>query len=314
MANTIILAKRPDLVIKLEKYGILPPCKKGGSVYNGCAKKWAKEGKVPYNTPVYQAMAERLPAGWEELTVAEMDQLLDQLQTTIEERKKARLDTPNLGDQMMLKNLAKVAFITLSTVSALIVEAGLGVLPDSDEAEQAEARMFSFEMFLHLLIGTNVLPDTLREITRTMNTTEENQQCISEVLTTAAILFAIFSASQGDLDRLQHLITSFRSHISEGLNTTEHFVSNGLKTGKIAGDKAEGLALYLQQTRMALDKDDFEGFYDAISGALGLLEITPEAFLGDQKHIEVLAKQLQRALTTGMDDETNKLTAISQAL
>ena len=82
MAKTVILAKRPDLVIKLEKYGIELPKKEGGE-FQGIAKKWAKEKKPPYDKAVYQALAERLPTGWEEISHEEMDELIIKMQKVL---------------------------------------------------------------------------------------------------------------------------------------------------------------------------------------------------------------------------------------
>jgi hypothetical protein len=313
MDKQVVLAKRPDLVLKLEKYGLLPPCKPGGK-YNGCAKKWAKESTPPYDTPEAQALAERLPTGWEELPTKEFDQLLNALQAAIEEKRKERLDTPNRGAERMLRNMAKIAFIGITAAASLIEVSGLGILPDEDENDKKQAAKLSFELVLHLICGTNVLKQIFMEIARTTNTTNENQEMIAEILKLMAVLLAILAASQGKQGRLKELMSSFKGEISKGIKKTERFVSEGLLNETLSGEKAEETSLLLQQAKIALEKEDFEGFYETYKEALGLLNVTTEMMIGDLGEVQVFARKLQTALTSGVADETATIATVSQAM
>ena len=124
----------------------------------------------------------------------------------------------------------------------------------------------------------------------------------------------ISSVWKGNEDRLQALLMNFKQTISEGIEKTEHFVSECLAEETISGEKAEGIALYLQQASIALGKEDFDGFYEAYTGALGLLKISSDQLTGDLKKIHELANMLQKAFTTRMNDETNKITAMARAM
>lgn len=313
MDKTVILAKRPDLVLTLEKYDLIPQGKKGG-IYEGCAKKWAEEGTPPYDNPEYQALAERLPIGWEELTHEEMDELLAKLQETITEKKNAKLDTPNKGSEKMLKNLTQVAFLGISTVASLLVENGVGIFPDKNEKEKKIAQEFSFELVLHLINGTDFLTRIFRTIAETTDTSKENQEFIAEILKMVAFFLAIVAASNGNEDKLKQLFMSFKPTFSKGINQTEEFVSEKLIEEAISGEKAERIALYLQQARIALDREEFDGFYEAFTGALGAINLTPDHFIDDVKEIRIFAKKLHRMINASIDDETNQITAISQAM
>lgn len=313
MEKHIILAKRPDLVLKLEKYHLLPSCKKGGK-YEGCAKQWAKEKIAPYDTPETQSLAERLPTGWEELTEIEFDTLLDKLKVAIENKRKERLDTPNRGSEKMIKNLVKVAFMGLSTVATLIEKSGMGVLPDDDPYEKKQARQLSFELVLHLINGTDILKQIFREIARTTNTTDKSQVMIAEILKLLAILIVILAAAKEDKDRLKALMSSFNTTLTEGLEKVEKFITEGILEETISGETADGLSLFLQQAKIALDHDEFDGFYEAYKEALGLINLTPEMLIGDLHEIEQFAKKLQTSMTTGMDAETAKIATLSQAM
>jgi hypothetical protein len=80
--DRIILGKRPDLMLKLVNYGVLPPMVTGGP-YDGYAKRAAAQGAFPYDNPAYAVLAESLPSGWEELSIQELDQVIDQLKASM---------------------------------------------------------------------------------------------------------------------------------------------------------------------------------------------------------------------------------------
>ncbi|ADI38953.1 putative uncharacterized protein [Waddlia chondrophila 2032/99] len=313
MSRRVILAKRPDLVLKLERYGLLPPCKPGGK-YEGCAKKWAKEGTPPYDTPEAQALAERLPTGWEELTDLEFNQLLLQLEKKIGEKKKEKFDTPQIGSERIMRNMVKIAFIGITSVASMIETSGLGILPDEDQADKKLAMQLSFELILHLINGTNLLKIVFKEIAATLNTSSENQEMIAEILKLFAVLLAILAAAKKDRERLKALTRSFRSTIAEGVEKTERFVSEALANETISGKKAEEIGLLLSQVNIALEKDDFEGFYEAFKDALGLMEISKEMVVGDFDDIQKFAEKLRSAMTSGIKEETAAIANVSQAM
>jgi len=78
----IILGRHPELMLKLEKYGVIPP-DVGGGPYDGFARRQAAQGAPPYDKREYIDMAKRLPVGWEELSVQEMDKVLGDLQVAM---------------------------------------------------------------------------------------------------------------------------------------------------------------------------------------------------------------------------------------
>jgi hypothetical protein len=313
MGKTIILAKRPDLVLKLEKYNLIPQGKKGG-IYEGSAKRWAKEGTPPYDKAEYRALAERLPTGWEELTREEMNELLAKLQDAIGKKKKAKLDLPNKGSEKMLKTMAEVAFLGISTAATLLVETGIGILPDRSEKEKSIAKEFSFDLVLHLINGTDFLTKVFRTLAATMNTSSENQELIAEILKVTAFFLAIAAASNGNEDKMKKLVQSFRPVLLNGVATLEQFASKRLNEEAIRGDKAEKSAMRLQQARIALEREDFDGFYEAFTGALGMLNITPDDFLDDVKEIYIFGKKLRQLIVAGLNDESNQITQMSQAM
>jgi hypothetical protein len=80
--DRVILGRRPDLMLKLEKYGVMPPIV-GGGPYDRFAKQQAAQGAAPYDKQEYADLANRLPSGWEELSAGEMDRVISGLQAKI---------------------------------------------------------------------------------------------------------------------------------------------------------------------------------------------------------------------------------------
>lgn len=78
----IILGEHPDIMLGLKEAGVIPPLA-GGGPYDGMAQKMAASGTPPYDNPVYAEMANSIPGGWEELSISEVDQVINQLQQTM---------------------------------------------------------------------------------------------------------------------------------------------------------------------------------------------------------------------------------------
>lgn len=313
MQKTVILAERPDLVMKLEKYGVMPPLR-SGSPYEGCARKWSKERRPPYDDPKYQAMAERLPIGWEELTVDEMNQLLGKLREAIEKKRKEKVNAPNLGGEMMFKRLVKISLIAIAAATASIKQGGLEILPETEEGEKMRSHQFAIEMVLSVLNGSNLFYDFFREGAKLIKTDTAQQDTIAEILKTIAVMTVIFVAAGENEERRRSLLFGFKKAIQEGLEKSERFVNEALIKGTIESETAKGVALYLQQACIAVRQDDFDGMQQAFEGLLRLLHFTHEQLMNDIDKVHQLAEQLRKAFTSGMDDATNKLTAISQVM
>src|SRR5690606_21751031 len=144
------------------------------------------EKTPPYDDPQYQALAARLPTGWEELNSAEMEQLLQQLKDAIRSRKTMKLDLPNKGSEKMLKNLTKLAMTCFACAATVLDEAGTGILPDTDEGEKKRAHHFGVELILLLTFESGLLRTLLRGIVQTTGTNKNNETLMSEALTLLA--------------------------------------------------------------------------------------------------------------------------------
>lgn len=313
MGKTVILAQRPDIVVKLEKYGLVPKGHKGGK-FEGCAKKWASEQTPPYDKPEYRALAERLPTGWEELTVEEVAQLRVDLAVAVEKKKIASLGIPNKGSEKLVRNLTKTIYVGVATASALLKESGIGITPDRDEKAAAEAQEFSFELILHLLTGSEMLKTVFKTISRTVSASVETQEFIAEVLYLIGLVMILQTGSQGNEKKLKALFLSFKPALNKGIEQVQRFIGDCLNKGAIEGDVAERLSLYLHEAHLGLEREDVNSFYEAFTDAMKLTGVEPERLAGDLKNLQGYAELLKSVLTTGMDEETKKISTVSQVM
>lgn len=311
MAKTVILAKRPDLVIKLEKYGIELPKKEGGK-FRGIAKKWAKEKKPPYDNPVYQALATRLPTGWEEVTADELDELVNKLQKVVQEKKRGRLGVPNIGNNMMLKNVTQIALLGIAIAANIVIKNGLGQMKKLETYEKRFAHQFSFEMICKLLEGSKLFELFFNALADITDTSEIEKKDISNILSLTAHIAVIFAASQGQNERLEELYLALKPTVLTEIKEAKRFLDE-----KIIGqtnELANNVHLYLQQAIMAIDRQDFDGFKEALTGILEILGITEEVFLNMLTSLDKVSDSIHYALTDGMEDLTQKVTTVTQAM
>src|SRR5690606_7615689 len=115
-------------------------------------------------------------------------------------------------------------------------------------------------------------------------------------------------------ERLLGMLPMFNSHLMHGIEKIEGFVNQSLIDETIKGEKAELLALQMQQAKMALQREDFDGLIATLNDTLGLLDLSLEMLEQDIDSLRLYGKQLRNALTTGLEEETRQMAKVSQAM
>ena len=312
-ARNIILGERPDLMLKLERYGVSPLFQENRT-YSGCAKRWATEKKPPYDEPVYQAIAERLPSGWEELTPDEFSQLIDDLDSAIAKKREEPLNVQNPGNVTMFNTVTTVTLIGMATAVSLLLQQGLGKIPAKDEHDLDAGREFSFELMLDLALSSQVIDDLLKAMSSIVDTNEENREKITTMLKTLAIFFVIFVASKGEKEKLILNITRFKPTIEECIDSIGNLISDALTSGALSSQKAKKFGLFLQQAKTALEKEQYEVFFGAYLNMLSLANVSHEALVKDINKLRQLTAKLANYLIGEMEELANISTEIQQAI
>lgn len=85
-SQSVYLGLHPEIMLQLKQQGIMPPLNPQSS-YSGMARQEAADKQPPYDTPVYAALAQSLPPGWEEISKTDLQGLINQVNTAISQAK-----------------------------------------------------------------------------------------------------------------------------------------------------------------------------------------------------------------------------------
>jgi len=288
--KTYLLALRPDLALLLEKYGIALPLNPK-SPDAGLAKKMAKESKPPYDDEKYRSLALRLPPGWERITDKDLKKIQAKLKHLIDEKRRQKnIPSPNIKFTLPLVKFAVSAFL----ISFFIAMEETG----DDQAIQRFARQIT------CTLGNGLdLPNTLfKAVSETLKTNAKEQK----TLETALYLFAMWlqqtAAMQVNLeiDLLTQLSPLCRS-LEDKVLLLDHSL-------------ARACIPFLKKVRLAGEKGDAKALTYIINQALEKAGINGENVIKNLKQFQEIATFLKLTLTEGVDQQTKKLTTLSQPL
>lgn len=313
MERRIVLAKRPDLAIQLEKYDLLPNYNRE-SPYRGCAKRWARDRIPPYDQPEYQALAERLPVGWEELNESELEEVLLKLREKIDQQKRVETAVPNKGGENALRNLVHTAFLAITSASILLKEKGWEPLSNDDQKAVKDALEFSFELSLRLFERAGILDRIFKFIASAANLTGEDRALVQQVLKTSALFLVVFSASGGEREKLKFYFSNILPLVYNGIVEVDRMVSRRLNEGKIRGELADTTALFLRSATHALEKADFDGFYAGFETLLKQIGVDLEKLSRETQELQKFADMVYDRINTGLEEQSVQKAMISQAM
>ena len=220
----------------------------------------------------------------------------------------------NVGNQKIFENLTKTLFLGIATLSFLVVEEGIGNSPVKDPKEKERLHSFSFEIALRFVLGSTLIKDLSQAIARTAATDNKTERLISEILEFTAIFTAILAASRENPEKALSFFNEFRTKLSDGINRIEEYLSESLANGTFEGKKADMLALFLQQAKMALNKDDLSSLFAAYEGIIGHFGISHEDMIKDLEEIKQFGLNIANAAMQTQAEKTTRTTGIQQAM
>lgn len=305
MGQEILLAQHPEIVLLLEKYSLLPERKKGGT-HAGCAKKWAREGRKPYDEPKYQALAERLNEGWETVTEEEFFALLKKVDRTIAEYKKGDLHAVNSGNRIFFKQLIQTSLLLLTHAATDLMEKGIAIFPGESAVEKEIAKKLSFELVIHLLDSAEVLQTLMRTLTGVLDISQKSQETLARFLKLFLLLAGLLVASENHEETFKEFLTTFKSSIFlEVLNLEQFLIEQNATSDSL---------LLIRQGKMALEKEDINQFYIALEEMLDMLDIDKERLIKNFATLQSLTRGLGDQLAASKENKENQKTTLEQAM
>lgn len=216
------------------------------------------------------------------------------------------------GSQQIFDNLVTISLISAACLGTILGNTEISGLPTNDPADSALATQFYTDLALNLLVNTGLLSSLNGAIADTAISNPAANAVAVEVLNLADLIILASAASNGNEGKLQGYLEGLQSPISYALDTISTYVTDALNNGSISGDTAEGIGVYLQEARVAVQQGDYGGFLNAYSGAEELLGVTSENLSNDFNLLANFADLLMFSFTEGTNDQTNTQTGIVQ--
>jgi hypothetical protein len=219
---------------------------------------------------------------------------------------------PNIdkGSQIFLRYLTTTAFVALISLTTLVATKGLGILPAMDEADKHDNHLFSLEIATLLAANANIFNHTFTTLAAACGANEKGQQEIADILSTAALMLVILSASNGNENDANSLAEALSHPLSKGLEVTGTFLSDGIL---VQGDMTAGLNAYVQQALAALQEGNLESFWSAFKAGLAQQNISLNGLQSDIQEVNRFADSLWNGILTGYTNQTNTITGIAQS-
>lgn len=226
---------------------------------------------------------------------------------------KGLLPNANVGNQLLINTLTILSFIGAISSGSLLANHGIGRLPNKemDLVDEHNHLLFAFELTMLLASSSQLIFNTYHSAAAASGATEKNQGAIAAMLATTALFLTILSGAQGNQTTLERLTMELKGPLAQGIGQTQEFLSQALATGLLSGETASSLSVYLQQALLALNEENFNGFYDCYVNVLHLLNLTPEQVQKDIKQIGNFAEKVLSAFYLQQNDPTTAITGIA---
>lgn len=237
--------------------------------------------------------------------------VLNQLQEKIEKKSNATSVIANPTSRPMLTMSLTVGLIGIIGTAQLLADMGIGKVTGKTPEEQEEMKRFSFELLMHLTTQLELLKQTFQHIACACGADTHTQQVTAEALALIGLITVIQATSSGNTDYALTLMEGLKPSLLHGITQMEELINTRIVAGNIRGEQVEGLNLYLQQAKIALNEDNFDAFIDAYEGAFDLIGVTSEAINGDLEKIHNFAKTLWNVV--GSEEDINTITGLTQA-
>jgi hypothetical protein len=188
----------------------------------------------------------------------------------------------------------------------------VGFLP-GDKGEQLNGRLSMLDLALRFTFSSDVALIVFKQIAKGSGADETSENQIAKILKMMALLNAILAALYGNPEAVAQMLTSFKKEMGEGLNDAQQLIDTKISKG--ASDEPVELASSLvQQGKVSLEEEDFESFMNAYAGFSDLLGLDSDSLKKEFKELKGISEILTKLLTSGLEDETAKITTVSQAM
>jgi hypothetical protein len=215
-------------------------------------------------------------------------------------------DTKASANLQTFSTLAKVVLMAVTVSALLIAEHGVGFLP-GDAIDQKLGRLLTLDLTFKALFSSPALTTVFKKIAQASGADEATETQTATILKLIALLQAMLAALYGNPEALGKLLSSFKKEMSEGVKEAANLAE------KTDSEATEGSVL-IQQGQVAIEQEDIEGLLNAFDGLPEILGLSHEKLKKEQESLKNLANVLMHTFSKGLEEETAKITTVSQAV
>jgi len=196
---------------------------------------------------------------------------------------------------------------------AYLGKEGIGPFPNRSEADINEAKQFSVDVGLNLLLSSGLLESVAADFVKAAGVQGKDVTPVTSALTLWTLMLGIQSTEGKGKSQSDQLIESIQPQLLAHLNTVEEFLSNSQQVGNLNSQLSQGVSVYLSQAAITLQNHDYDGFKESVKEFLGLVEHTEEKTKEDISSIASFGTLVQSAFSDEATELGSSITGISQA-
>lgn len=196
--------------------------------------------------------------------------------------------------------------LTLSTVlGALLLGRWMGTNKGNGLVEtSAEITRITCDLLLLMLASTPYAKIAFTEMIKAAGANEKTQDLSSEILTLVFVYFTALAVTRTIKQKNEQLLENLHAFLKHSLIKLETSLSESKW-------EIRYVPVVLQQTKLALEHENFMAFDDALKNLLEELGVSKEGFESDCERIFVVADALFASFTKGTDTMGPPGTAMS---
>lgn len=220
----------------------------------------------------------------------------------------------NKSKKLMMAMLIVSTMIGADTLAALMGEYGIGPTQGRDEEGGDKAsKNFGLKLALQLIASSSILNEIFKSIAKISEMPEKQVLEIADSLSLAALLTMALGVIQGEMEHVIVFLQGLKEGIGEKLDGLEEVISQSLAESRVSGSIPTGIEIAVQQARIALKDENWNGFLVACSNGLELIKSSPEQLKEDIEELKNFGIQVMRAASGDVDRDTNQATGFITA-
>ena len=216
--------------------------------------------------------------------------------------------------QMMILMTFLASLAGAGTLGSLLAEFGIGRFPARNEGDQQAGRVFSYKLILQLLASSGIINLVYRILVEASGGNKKAQEASADAMELSSLLLMVLAGVKGNVNNAADLLQGIKDPLEKKIEKTESFVSQAMIQEEEKGKEAMDVSIALQQAKLAVSSDQFEGLIHAGEVALETINSTPDQLMEDFEEIKEFAHNVKQACQNPQQESTSLITGIIRSV